>query len=164
MTPRARAYCVMIGMVLAEYLAPPVAVAQDDEVPAALTAPGDGEIVSLTERERAPFAGLLITQPDLVRWRLTIERLQYELDAERSLHQQVLDATRQMYEQRLTLREERLTVIDGLWRARATELREAAQEALERAQREAWEHPVVWLAIGVAVGVLGAVALAAADL
>lgn len=154
---RLLAFCITLGMFVAEYTyATPVA-AQEDAEAAAEATPGTGRIVALRLRQPAPFAGLLIEQDDLVRWRLEIEGLRFQLDAERrraeaeeAVHQRLFDA-------RLTAAGERLELVQTLWQSRATELRQSLDDALQRAQREVWEHPVLWLAIGLALGVIGTV-------
>lgn len=113
----------------------------------------EASIVALDQGEKAPRAGMLIGQEDLVTWRLEIERLRYELDAVKDLH---LDQTRVRKElclERIDAREEAQRVREELWRERAAELgaqvKEARAAARAAAKRGWWEHPALWASVGV---------------
>ncbi|HEY5658350.1 MAG TPA: hypothetical protein VIY27_11240 [Myxococcota bacterium] len=152
------AFGLTFGMVLAEYVFVPMVAAQDE--PAAEEA-STGEIVALRLRQPAPFAGLLIEQEDLVRWRLEIDSLRFRLDAITERAARELVVHQELAAAQLDAERARRELVQRLWTERATELRSALDEALERAQREVWEHPVIWLCVGLAVGA-GGVAIAAA--
>ncbi len=155
-----RGVALALGLVLAT-LAPTLAAAQEDE--ASEPTPGAGQIVALRLRQPAPFAGLLIEQDDLVRWRLEIERLRFELDAERRRAAAELEVHRGLFERHLALSNDRLTLVQSLWEERATELQQSLQQALERAERDLWEQPGFSVAIGLAIGlVLGVAGMAVA--
>lgn len=110
-------------------------------------------IVALDQGERAPRAGMLIPQSDLVTWRLEIESLRYELEAVRDLHRDQARVRQELCLERLDLRDEAQEAREALWRERAAELgaqvREAREAAREAAERGWWEHPALWASIGV---------------
>ena len=138
-------------IVLALLTLAPLAAAQDAPEPT----PGTGQIVALRLRQPAPFAGLLIEQEDLVRWRLEIDSLRYRLDATAERAAAQLQVHTELATARLSAEGERRDLLTLLWSDRASELRVALEEATERAIREVWEHPVLWLAVGLAVGAAG---------
>lgn len=113
------------------------------------------DIVALRTRQPAPFAGLLIRQDDLVRWRLEIEGLRYRLSAETARHAEELAIRERLSAARLSAASERTELVESLWRARGVELTQRVREAEERAERSVWESPVLWFAVGLALGVLG---------
>lgn len=138
------------------------AAAQDAPAPAEASAeplPGSGTVHPLRRGQTAPFEGFLIEADDLVLWRLTIERLQFQIDAERERARLVLEVHEDLAARRLAAAGERLELVQRLWGERANEWGAALTEANRRAQRGVEESPVLWLAIGLAVGVVGAVAL-----
>jgi hypothetical protein len=152
---RAVAEVVVVALLLALVAAP--ARAQDPEE----DAPAEGQIVALRLRQPAPFAGLLLEQEDLVRWRLEIESLRYRLTADHERAAAELQVHLDLGEQRLVAERARRALVEELWTQRAAELRGALDEALRRAERGPWEQPVLWLVIGLAVGA-AAVAVAIA--
>jgi hypothetical protein len=120
--------------------------------------PGEGEIASLGRGQRAPFAGLLIAQEDLVRWRLEIERLRFrlrvDLDALRARH--VVET--RLAEGRVEAADDRTELHDQLWEEQASGL---AAELLEERVTHWYEHPILWYVLGVATVVAVAVAAVA---
>ena len=120
----------------------------------ALAQDAGGEIVALDQGERAPFAGMLVLDEDLVRWRHEIERLTFQLDSERTLAAAVLDSRIAMERANTQAAESRLELHTELWRAEAERL--AAQAAR---QDEWWRSPVLWFSVGVLVAVVAVVAV-----
>lgn len=113
----------------------------------------EAPIVALDQGEKAPRAGMLIGQDDLVAWRLEIERLRYELDAVKDLHRDQTRVRHELCLERIDAREEAQEVREELWRKRAAELgaqvKEARAAAREAAKRGWWEHPALWASVGV---------------
>lgn len=118
-----------------------------------------GQIVALDKRERAPFGGMLISQPDLVRWRLEIERLQFELDEQEERWGRILDVKLNLAETKLRLERERSELREKLWQQRAEQLRQELNDARKAAEPNLWENPIIWFGAGVLVTVLAGVGL-----
>lgn len=121
-----------------------------------------GEILALEQGERAPRPGMLIGDEDLVAWRQTIERLSYQLAAERALAGQLLTARLEMERARTRAAEERLTLHETLWRQRAEELSRDLARARADSGPSWYESPILWFAGGVVVTVVAVVAIAVA--
>ena len=115
-----------------------------------------GQIVVLRRGAPAPWEGLLIAQDDLVRWRLEIESLRFRLDAETRRAAAELETRVSLWEARVEAEADRRVLVEGLWQDRSTQLATdlaQAQGAVERAaRREWWEHPALWLVVGLVVG------------
>jgi hypothetical protein len=151
--------------ILLSFLLPVTAVAQ--EAPPAeyqLTEPTQ-EILPLRRGTAAPRDGLLIDAADLLAIRADYERLRYLLTRTTERDEEVCSVRVQIEQARTSACGERVTLRDELWTARQAELVAqiaAAQEQARRAAERAWhEHPALWLAIGIVVGGLVAIALAA---
>lgn len=131
------------------------AVAQP--VPDAPQAP-DGQIVALESGQRAPWAGLLIEQDDLARWRLTIDSLRFELRSERELSAARREVEIDLGRQRTLAAEQMLMVHEELWRGRVGQLSSSVldlQRQLTEEQRGHWyDSPLLWFGLGIAVTVV----------
>ena len=119
--------------------------------------PGEGEIAALRAGQRAPWAGLLIVQEDLVRWRLEIERLRFRLRVDVEALTARHGVELQLMEGRVTAERERTDLHDTLWQDRANGL--AAELAAERVT-EWYEHPTLWYVLGAVTVVVVVVAVA----
>lgn len=135
---------------------PSPAAAQD--TPAPITVPDvqlpvTSEILALDAGERAPHAGMLILDDDLEEWHRTIERLAYRLGATVAMDAQTLSLRLDQEHARTTACEERVSLRDELWRARATELGAAlATSQAHASDRGFWESPFLWTVVGVVLG------------
>lgn len=143
---------------------PSMAMAQElPEVPD-VELPMSGEIVALERGDRAPSAGMLILDADLVAWRHRIERLTFELHAERVTNAAICESRIEQERLRLAAAEDRLELRERLWGEEATRLAGELATAREAANAgpDFLEHPLLWFGAGVLVTGLGAVAIAAA--
>lgn len=114
--------------------------------------PTTGEILALDAGDRAPRAGMLIEDADLVLWRQTIERLTFQLAALRELDARTLALRLDEERARTRAAEERTALRDELWRARAEEI-SAALSASRGREGPAWyEQPLLWLVVGAVLG------------
>lgn len=120
--------------------------------------------VALEAGQPAPHAGLLILDDVAVRWRQEIERLRFEI----GLNEQRIASMRLAHDEAIAAHEEasraRLALHDELWGQRATDLREAAEQARrerdEARRREGprwYQRPGLWFALG--AGAAGALAI-----
>lgn len=122
---------------------------------------GAQSITALERDERAPFAGMLILDDELVAWRREIERLRFEL----VLLQQRADALRVSDAELAAVREragaERLALRERLWTERAATLTRERDEARAHRGPRWWQRGALWLPVGIVVGlVTGAVLVA----
>lgn len=125
--------------------------AQDLVVPD-VQLPVTGEILALDSGDRAPHAGMLIADEDLVAWRQAIERLTYRLVATVALDAQTCDLRVHEDASRTAAATDRLTLHDELWTQRATDLSTALAESRSR-QGPAWyEQPLLWVVVGAILG------------
>jgi hypothetical protein len=152
--------CVLLSFLATECEHASLAHAQDTPAtaPAPLTVPDvqlpvTGEILALDAGDRAPHAGMLILDDDLVAWRQTIERLAYRLGATIAMDAQTLSLRLDQEHARTTACEERVSLRDELWRARATELGAALATSQAHANdRGFWESPLLWTIVGAVLG------------
>lgn len=151
-------------MVLVLVLLPSMAMAQElPEVPE-VELPVSGEIVALERGDRAPSAGMLILDADLVAWRHRIERLTFELHAERVTAAAICESRIEQERLRLAAAEDRLELRERLWGDEASRLAAELVTAREEANAgpDFLEHPLLWFGTGFVVAALGGVAIAAA--
>jgi hypothetical protein len=117
-------------------------------------------ILDLDAGDRAPRAGMLIDDDDLVSWRQMIERLAYELGAQRSLATATCDLRVHEETLRTAAARAELALRDGLWTSRVEELAAQLDQARGR-QGPAWyEQPLLWTVVGAILGgaVVGVIA------
>lgn len=142
------------------FLLPITAVAQ--EAPAAPTSefrlPEPGEILPLRRGALAPRDGLLIDAGDLLQIQQEYERMRFLLGLTHDRDTQLCDVRVQMEQARTRAAEERVTLHDALWTQRQAELVASMQEAQRQAQRAGerqwFESPPLWAAIGVVLATL----------
>lgn len=117
----------------------------------------------LREGERAPFTGQLMAQDDVLLWARTIEDLRHRLELDVRTERERCDVRLELERARTSAAAETLALHDALWTSRTEELRTAVTEARRGAERQWYESPALWFAIGavVATGVL--VAIVATD-
>jgi len=124
--------------------------------------PSAGEVLALDAGERAPHAGMLVLDDDLFALQSELAGARLRLTADAQLAAQVLEARLAQERARTTAAEERVQLHDGLWSGRQRELLERVALAERRAERQWWEHPALWVVIGLVVGVAGVVAVGVA--
>ncbi len=136
--------------------------AQELQLPAVpdVTLPDNEEIIALEQNERAPHAGMLIADADLVGWRQLIERLQYRIDADRALFAGLMASRLAQEVARTHAAEERFGVHEQMWSDKATELATQLANLREETRPSIWTHPVLWFGIGVLVTVVTVAAVA----
>lgn len=116
----------------------------------------------LREGERAPFTGQLMAQEDVLRWAATIEELQHRLELDVRTERERCDVRLELERARTTAATETLTLHDTLWTDRVAELTRALGEARRSAERQWYESPALWFAIGAVVTAGATIAIAAA--
>jgi hypothetical protein len=129
------------------------AVAQDTAAPdAQLQLPATGDILPLRRGQAAPQDGLLIDAHDLLDIQQSYERMRFLLGLTHDRDVQLGDVRVQMEQARTRAAEERLTLHDTLWADRQAELvaslQAAQQQAQHAAERQWFESPILWAAIG----------------
>jgi hypothetical protein len=147
----------MTKLLIVLMLSTAVATAQE-------TAPTDFQLpepTRLTRGTPAPFTGTLMLQEDFLRWARAIEDLRHQLAGDVQLERDRCDVRVTTEQARTTAATDRADFHDRMWGERNTALVAdvaAANEATRRAaQRDFWESPPFWFAIGVLVSVaLGA--------
>lgn len=117
-------------------------------------------IVDLDANDRAPRAGMLIDDDDLVAWRHEIERLRYELGAHQSLAIATCDLRVHEEVLRTTAASAELALHESLWTARVVELTAQLATARDREGPAWYEQPVLWTIVGAVLGgaVVGVIA------
>lgn len=141
-----------LSLALTVALATNSAAAQ--EVPAIETP----EVIALDQNERAPFAGMLVVDSDLIEWRMTIERLRFQLESERTFASGVLSASVAREQVATHAAEDRLTLHEALWRTEAERLARELAAAQTRSD-EWWRSPVLWFSVGMLVAIAAVVAV-----
>jgi hypothetical protein len=113
-----------------------------------------GEIVALDEGARAPFAGLLIEEQDLVGWRLRIEQLEHRLTLDVTTETRRCDVRLDLERERTRAVGDVATLRERLWRDRVGQLAGELRDAREDARPSWIESPLLWYVAGVASAVL----------
>lgn len=146
----------IVGVVLFTIGAVPfTARAQDVQLPPM------GDVLALDAGDRAPHAGMLIGDDDLVVWRQAIERLQFQLQSERTVAAAVLEHKLAEERLRTAAATETLALHDRMWTDRVADLSRQLATAREH-QGPAWyEQPGLWFGLGVLATVIAVVAAAA---
>lgn len=116
----------------------------------------------LREGERAPFTGQLMAQEDVLRWAATIEGLEHRLTLDVRTEVERCDVRLELERARTTAAGETLALHTALWTARTEELTAALNEARRSGERQWYESPALWFAIGAVVTAGVTVALAVA--
>lgn len=133
------------------------------EGPAEPSAGADGEIIPLDEGQRAPWAGLLIEESDLVRWKLTIDQLRFRLDRDVQLEIEKSAIRVAAVQEKLVLAHESQLLREELYKSRMADqdktITAARQDAKDAAKRGFFEQPLLWFAAGVAIPIIAALAL-----
>lgn len=123
----------------------------------------EGEILYLESGKRAPWTGLLIEQPDLVRWRLVIDNLKFRLLEDVKLANTKCDVRLDFEHQKQAIEKEGYLLKESMQRDRAKELAativELKKDVAEARKRGFLEQPIVWYVGGIASAV--AIALVA---
>jgi hypothetical protein len=163
-----RPFIIILSVALA--LLPARAVAQ----PPAPTAPSadqfqlpdPGDILPLRRGTPAPQDGLLIAASDLLSIQQSYERMRFLLGLTQQRDAEVCDVRVQVEHAHTAAAEERLTLRDELWTARQTELTGAiaalqaqVQQAQHSAERQWYEAPALWFAVGIVVSAVAFVAV-----
>lgn len=121
--------------------------------PSQFQLPDTGDILPLRRGQTAPQDGLLIDPHDLLSIQQEYERMRFMLGLTHDRDVQLCDIRVQEEQARTHAAEERLTLHDTLWTDRQQELVAAVQAAQQQAQRagqrDFWESPPLWAAIGV---------------
>jgi hypothetical protein len=115
----------------------------------------------LREGERAPFTGQLMAQDDVLLWARTIEDLRHRLELDVRTEVERCDVRLELERARTTAAAETLVLHDTLWTDRVAELTAALVEARRSAERQWYESPALWFAVGAVVTAVATVAIAA---
>jgi hypothetical protein len=161
MRPFAIVLSVALAMLPARAVAqPPVTTAPTTEQ---FQLPEPGDILPLHRGQAAPQDGLLIDAGDLLGIQQGYERMRFLLGLTQTRDTEICDVRVQVEHARTTAAEDRLTLRDGLWTARQTELlatiQQAQQQAQHAAERGFFEQPAVWFAIGILVATIAFIAV-----
>lgn len=116
----------------------------------------------LREGDRAPFTGQLILQADLLRWAMRIEALEHRLEVDVRTERERCDVRLDLERARTTAASDTRALHDALYETRIQELAAALNEARRSAERQPWESPALWFAVGAVVAAGAAIGLAAA--
>jgi len=116
----------------------------------------------LREGDRAPFTGQLILQSDLLRWVARIEELEHRLDLDVRTERERCDVRLELERAHTTAASETLALHDALYAARIAELAASLNEARRNAERQWYESPALWFAVGAVVTAGATIGLAAA--
>lgn len=113
----------------------------------------EGEILYLEEGRRAPWTGLLIEQPDLVRWRLTIDNLRYRLAEDVKFEAAKCDVQIKFEHQRQDIEREGYRLKESMQQDRAKELAativELKADVAKARERGLLEQPILWYVAGI---------------
>lgn len=122
----------------------------------------DGEIVALDANERAPWAGLLIEETDLVKWKLTIDHLRFRLDRDIRLEIEKSGIRVGVEKEKMALAQESYRLREGMYKERLAErdkaILAAEKRAEEASERGFFEQPLLWFVAGLAVPIISALA------
>lgn len=149
---------ILVSLACARTVAQPPT---DSASESTLTLPESPPPRLLREGERAPFTGQLILQADLMQWAMRIESLEHRLTLDVATEIARCDVRLTLEQARTSGAEERLTLHEGLYRERVEELNAALTEARRDAERQWFESPALWFAIGAVVAAGAAIGLAA---
>jgi hypothetical protein len=127
-----------------------------DPIPAeAPEASAEGQILAIDRGERAPWAGLLIEEADLVRWKLEIDRLRWRLDVDVKAEQAKADVQEKFYEKMALADAERMQLKEAVYRDRIKDLGVSHQRLVNALAKERettfFEQPMLWFGLGVVV-------------
>lgn len=115
----------------------------------------DARIIRLSRGQRAPSDGLLAPEFLFVDWRSRLAvfegRLRIETEAATARAATALE----LCNGRIELADERLELVDSLWRDRAGELAESLTSSLHE---DVFDSPIFWYVMGVATVVILAIA------
>lgn len=143
-----RTLCILLSLLL------PTPVLAQEAPPAEyqLTEPTQ-EIVALRRGTPAPRDGLLVDAADMLQIRAEYERLRFLLTRTTERDEATCAVRIEMERARTAACGERVSLRDELWTQRQTELvmqvRRAQEEAQRAGERQFWEHPALWFAVGV---------------
>ncbi len=130
--------------------------------PAEAQLPAVGETAPLELGQRAPWAGMLVRDDDLFGLQTAVMQCRFSLQTGERLSAQILEARVAQEQARTAAATESAALHDRLWQDRATLLSQELVAAQRAGERQWWESPPLWFAIGVLVsGVLVAVLAAA---
>lgn len=116
----------------------------------------------LREGDRAPFTGQLILQSDLLQWAMRIETLEHRLELDVRTERERCEVHLELERARTTAAAATTELHDALYEARLTELATALTEARRSAERQWYESPALWFAIGLVVSAGAMVGIVAA--
>lgn len=140
------------------FAVPSAAAAQETpsaHAPEEFRLPEPGDILPLRRGTPAPRDGLLVDADDMLQIQMEYDRLRFALSRTSERDREVCDVRVEMEHARLLAAEERLHLRDDLWNGRQAELvaslDAARQQAAEAAEREWYESPAMWFAVGVLV-------------
>lgn len=123
----------------------------------------EGEIVPLSQSERAPWAGLLIEEADLVRWKLTIDHLQFRLVSDVRLEIEKSSIRVGAVQEKMMLAHESHLLKEKMYQDRLAEkdrfILAAEMKAEKAAHRGFFEQPLVWFVMGAAIPIAAALTL-----
>lgn len=143
--------------------APSATAAPAPSDPSQFQLPDTGDILPLRRGQAAPQDGLLVDAHDLLSIQQEYERMRFMLGLTHDRDVQLCDIRVQEEQARTHAAEERLTLHDTLWTDRQQELvaavQAAQQQAQRAAQREWFESPPLWAAIGVVLATVVFVAV-----
>jgi len=115
--------------------------------------PVPGDILPLHRGQPAPQDGLLVAEDDMLHIRQEYDRMRFLLGLMTQHDSEVCDVRVQTEQARTQAATDRLTLTNQLWTARQQELlasiQAAQHQAQQAAQREWYESPALWAAIGV---------------
>lgn len=124
--------------------------------------PEPGDVLPLRRGASAPRDGLLIDAASMLRITQEYDRMRYLLTRASERDRETCEVRIEMERARIGACEDRLRLRDELWTARQAELVTAVTEARQAAQRagerQFWESPALWFAVGVVATVLAWVA------
>jgi hypothetical protein len=124
--------------------------------------PALGQTEALDAGERAPWAGMLVRDDDLFGLQSALMTCRFTLASDQRLAAQVLDARLEQERARTAAATESAALHDRLWSERADQLAAQVLAAQRSAERQWWESPPLWFAVGLVVATAAAVALALA--
>lgn len=151
-----------IAVTLAAFVLMPAVASGQDSTPTPPAAapdqfqlPDPGDILPLRRGQASPQDGLLIGAADLLNIQQSYERMRFLLGLTQERDAQVCDVRVQIEHAHTLAAEDRLTLRDTLWTDRQAELVAQVQAAQAQAQhageRQWFESPPLWAAIGAIV-------------
>lgn len=125
--------------------------------------PDPGDLVPVRQGQVATATGLIIAAPDMLNIQQEYERMRFMLGLTHDRDTQLCDIRVQAEQARTSAAEERVTLHDTLWTQRQQELvaaiAAAQAQAQHAAERQWFESPPLWAAIGVVLATIVYVAI-----